>query len=209
MVRLCAEKGEITVKALLTILIADTVGFLNVGKTMTDVQIGQTIDLILEDYSVYKIDYFILCFKRAKKGLYGKQYDRVDGQVIFNWLSLFDLEYQNEIEESRINEKKKIEKGDFHVKSDQLLLPDRDNTPIPMPDYVKDSFLNINKKIIPSKEQLRTPEQLIVDGFINDFNELLKNDFSPGKRFIYINGKMLDISEYINYRLLLIDNSNT
>lgn len=83
--------GEINVKALLAYVIADLVKFFNVGKMMTTNQIAATVELILEDvnFSRLKIDDFKLCFNRAKKGEYGAVYDRIDGQVIFNWLNIY------------------------------------------------------------------------------------------------------------------------
>lgn len=198
LVRMSHETGEMSVKAILAILIANTVGFLNVGKSMNDKQIAQTIDLILEDYSVYKIDYFVLCFNRAKKGWYGKQYDRIDGQVIFNWLAAFDEEYCREIEQARRNEKILMEKD--------TVLPE-ENKAVPMPEYVKETLKELRAKDIKqSIHKEISEEQKIINGFISDFNAALKDDISTGTRFIEVGGRFMDIQEYVNYRLKLLIN---
>lgn len=191
-----SESSEIAVKALLSILIIDTLDFLNVGKTMNDRQVAATIDLILEDYSVYKIDYFVLCFNRAKKGNYGKLYDRVDGQIILGWLAEFDLEYQQEVEQERWNEKKRIEK-------DTVLSPD--DQPAPMPENVKELIYTINGSMLVKVPAEKTKEQILVDGIISEFNKIFddqnKDVLPSGKRFIKVENKMLDIQEYLEFRL--------
>lgn len=184
------ESSEIAVKALLSLLLIDTLDFLNVGKTMSDKQVAQTVDLILEDYSVYKIDYFVLCFNKAKKGYYGKLYDRVDGQIILDWLRQYDLDYQLEIENERVNEKKRLDRGDDQIHEDA----------VPMPGYVKDMISNIGpeeKSSTPVRS--RSEQDLFIDQVIADFNSL--HDGSPGKKFVPVGDKMLDINEYIFYRV--------
>jgi hypothetical protein len=204
LIRMTNESGEMPVKALLSLLIIETVDYFNVGKTMSAQQIGQTIDLILEDYSVYKPDFFVLCFNRAKKGLYGKTWDRIDGQIIFEWLSQFEYEYLSDIEQERINEKKRIEQD--VTPTVVPMIDDPKNAPVPMPDYVKETLLDMTKnKIMPVKQVQRTKEQLIVDGYITDFNEIRKANFDPGgKSFIFfhgIPGRAMDINEYLEHRI--------
>jgi len=101
------EIGEIGVRALLSYAISDLVDFFNLGKTMTAEQIAQTVELIIEEFGILKIDDFKLCFSRAKKGYYGQVYDRLDGQIILLWLNTYtenrlniaeDQSYRNHLE---------------------------------------------------------------------------------------------------------------
>jgi len=71
---------------------------------MNDIQAAQTADLIIDEYYFFKPDDFKLCFTRAKKGLYGKVYDRIDGQIIFDWLNSYCKDRLNEAENMSINE---------------------------------------------------------------------------------------------------------
>lgn len=77
--------------ALLNVIIIDLVQFFSLGKNMSDAQIKSTVQLIIMDYAHLKPEDFKLCFNKAKRGEYGKVYDRLDGQVILMWLE----EYSN------------------------------------------------------------------------------------------------------------------
>jgi len=195
LVRISAEVGEKAVKAMLYILISDCLDFFNIGKSMSANQIMQTAVLILEDYSVYKIDYFVLCFNRAKKGQYGKVYDRIDGQIIFEWLAQFDYEYSAEIEAERRNESKRIEK--------QLQAPIEEESLTRMPDWFADSIKKMNEpKPLEQKPINLTDDQILINGFIQEFNKIhLEGEHQEGKRFIKFKGKMADVTEYIELRL--------
>lgn len=81
------ECGDVHTKAVLTIILIDLIKFFNIGKSMNDVQLAQTIQLIQEEYWMLKPEDFKLCFNNAKKGMYGQVYDRIDGQVIISWLN--------------------------------------------------------------------------------------------------------------------------
>lgn len=210
------EKGEAYVKAIMSILIADTVDFVSVGKSMRDTQIMQTIDLLLEDFSVYKIDFFIACFNNAKKGYYGKQYDRIDGQMLFEWLTEYEYEYQSDIEKGRTTEKTLVEQGKISLAADQ---PEQDpdqklieeSKPVPMPDYIKEMIHTIaTKKILPVKERVKTHAEIVMEGFVSDFNELYEKHGEPGMgkivAFHGAPGKGMGMQEYIECRALVYEN---
>lgn len=84
-------------------ILNDLVDFFNVGKAMGAVQIAQTADLVIEEYYFFKPDDFKLCFTRVKKGLYGKIYDRIDGQMILEWLHQYKQERCAMAENESIN----------------------------------------------------------------------------------------------------------
>ena len=86
------ETSETHLQALLVVLVNDLVGFFSVGKTMGQSQLVQTVQLIIEDYYYLNIEDLKLCFNNAKKGLYGKVYDRVDGNIILGWLQQYAAE---------------------------------------------------------------------------------------------------------------------
>ena len=92
------------VQAFVGLMIADTVLFFNVGKMMNANQVGATANMIIEEYYYLKPDDFKLCFNRAKKGYYGKVYDRIDGQVIFDWLNAYSSERLSQAETIQIQE---------------------------------------------------------------------------------------------------------
>lgn len=84
------EFGETHLRAFMVNVLNDLIDFFNVGKSMSAVQVAQTADLVIEEFYYLKPDDFKLCFTQAKKGIYGKLYDRIDGQVILEWLHRYD-----------------------------------------------------------------------------------------------------------------------
>lgn len=71
---------------------------------MGAVQVASTADLIIEEYYFLKPDDFKLCFTRAKKGYYGKVFDRIDGQVIFEWLNQYTNDRMTTASDTSIQE---------------------------------------------------------------------------------------------------------
>ena len=106
--------GEMKLRAFMVNIIIDLVMLFNVGKTMKDTQAAQTADLIIEEFYFFKPDDFKLCFNRAKKGLYGKVYDRIDGAVILEWLGRYEQERGSIAMDDSINNSKSwdIPEGD-------------------------------------------------------------------------------------------------
>ncbi|WP_129714648.1 DUF6633 family protein [Pedobacter sp. SYP-B3415] len=83
------DKGNLILMAVLNVMVSDLVTFFNLGKNMNDEQVKITVQLIIEDYWYLKPEDFKYCFSQAKRGVYGKQYDRLDGQVILSWLEQY------------------------------------------------------------------------------------------------------------------------
>ena len=89
------DMGDMTVRAFVLIMLTDCVSFFNIGKTMTEVQLAQTAEMIIDDYGFLKIDDFKLMFTYAKKGYYGAMYDCIDGNVILRWIEVYLKERMN------------------------------------------------------------------------------------------------------------------
>ena len=117
------EKGKEVVGSMIYLFVSEfLIKHLNVGKTMTDVQIAYLCDLILEDYYFLQIDDFKYCFSKAIKGEYGKIYDRIDANIILDWLR----QYTNSrcafgstitIDEAKSLENEKVSSYDEYLKS--------------------------------------------------------------------------------------------
>lgn len=85
-------EGDVFVKALVYYILTDLLKFVNVGKTMSADQINQTVDFILKDYAFLKVEDFKLFTQKFKRGIYGKLYDRIDGQIILEALDIYVYE---------------------------------------------------------------------------------------------------------------------
>jgi hypothetical protein len=195
------EDGQTAVKAILSILVTDVVNFLSVGKTMNADQVMKTVELILEDYSHLKPDDFKLCFTRAKKGYFGKSYDRIDGMVIFEWLQMYEFEKSDEIEHYR-------EKENFLFKKQASELPTEKEIEeaVAMPNWFKEGMKKIfEKATVVEAVEIRKPHPVndMVQGWIARFREINYLQDDPKKkpsRFIKKYGRHFDINEYLRFK---------
>jgi hypothetical protein len=180
--------GNAIAQAMLSKLMIDFVNYLNIGKSMGEAQIVETVKLMLEDYAVLKPDDFVLFFNRAKKGNYGKAYDRMDGMVIFEWLEMFMQERTQEIEQIRRNENIRLQK---ELNTDAT---------VGLPEYFKP--LLEKKPIEPEIKTLnQTDEQKQINAWIKEFDDLWFSQGSEsGKRFVTIEGKKMDVGEWLIYK---------
>lgn len=120
-----AELGEQQLLAILTLIIADAVEFFNIGKSMTGEQIVSTAKLIAKDYYYLKPEDFKLCFDNAKRGKYGKLFDRLDGMIIMEWLETYSGSRANRAEE--INTEKHNEGKAIDNRVNRFFQQRRDN----------------------------------------------------------------------------------
>lgn len=98
-------RKEITLagaRAILVIAINELVSFFNVGKTMNDVQVALTADLIIDRFYYLKLEEIKLCFRNAMAS--GKIYDRLDGNIILGWLNEYDVQRDEIVSSLSINE---------------------------------------------------------------------------------------------------------
>lgn len=78
--------------AMLNSFISDLVQSFNIGKNMNENQVIDTSRHIARKYYYLKPEDFKMCFDNAKDGVYGKQYDRLDRQVIIQWIETYCAE---------------------------------------------------------------------------------------------------------------------
>lgn len=197
------EYGEVELQAVLVLLLTDVIDFFSVGKSMSDGQVAETIKLILKEFFYFKIDDFKLCFDRAKTGKYGKVYDRIDGNIIFEWLELYDFERLEEIERIRTDQHEKIIKEDLSAgwteESKQMI------------SKIVSSFEQVKKEISiePRILKKQTDADRIIQSWLKKFDSIcykqlkwIRNEKGdPVGRFIKISGKMLDMNQYLKYKL--------
>lgn len=187
-IRVVKENGEQIAISMMRTLIVDVVKFFNLGKSMGASQVHQTAELILEAYGQYKFDDWKLCFKMAKLGQFGTVYDRIDGNVIFDWFDKY-LEIRfSEFETARAKENRMLNEP---VKSD----------PTPMPDYIKEL---IEKKVVvkePERQLNQTDEQKQINKWISEFDDMWRmQGAADGKRFVIIGEQWMDVGEWLTYK---------
>ena len=79
-------QSEMVAALILCKIIKNTAKFFNVGGAINDQQIQETAVLILDSYYYLNIKDFVLCFKMAKQGKFGKLFDRLDGAIVLGWI---------------------------------------------------------------------------------------------------------------------------
>jgi len=188
------ENGAVTVQAILTLLIADIVSFLNVGKAMGQTQIAQTITLILNDVTTknLKPDDFKVCFENAKKGVYGKVYDRIDGMIIFEWLWQYCGERQDLIETKQV------------IKHSETLAEEKRAKWSPeMIAILKSTIKPIEKEKKVKTLREKTEQEKLIQKFLGQFDKIwAKMPYKPKQgKFIKRFGKVFSPIEYTEYKL--------
>ena len=113
-------------RAFMVKVLNDLLDFFNVGKNMGAIQVASTADLIIEEFYFLKPDDFKLCFNRAKKGYYGKVYDRIDGQVILEWLSTYTNDRMTTASDTSIQEAERFKDPQGERTSSLLKQADHD-----------------------------------------------------------------------------------
>jgi hypothetical protein len=170
---------------LISNLVAERISNLNVGKDMTANQIKECAESLMGTYHTYKLDDFYKCLSNGIMGKYNPNglFDRIDISVIFGWFKQYDVERLEAIENERINSQrsKKVNVMDIDTEAIKKALP--------LIDKSKETKSQDSLPLVNEQEQ----------EFMRDFDKLPQTTFG-GKRFVEIEGKMLDLTEYLNYR---------
>jgi hypothetical protein len=83
------QKGEQVALGVLVTLMDECQQYFNLQQPMNPQQLMLTAELIMEEYYYLRVDEFRICFRMAMKGEFGPVYNRIDGQVFFEWIRKF------------------------------------------------------------------------------------------------------------------------
>lgn len=191
---------------ILETLISEVVVFLNVGKTMNETQIKITATMLLEDLEAKNMkpeDYRVM-FNNAKKGLYGKQYDRLDGQIIFEWVRLYWNERAALVEEQSYKQhllhKQKPDLKDVNPDGQAKIIEIFKNATA----HIDDKKIETEDFIYPEPPQVDERTAFIQTCF-RQFDELWQQysiHTTPGPvRQINYNGHVVDQIEFTELKL--------
>jgi hypothetical protein len=150
--------GETTMVKAFSGVILMANDFFNTGQ-MNDVQAVQTASLLLEQYPYETIEDLMLCLKNAKIGKYGKVYNRIDGQVIFEWFKLYlDEKYE------RFEQIKREENLSHREKISETIMP------------FADQILEVSRKAIEKqvKSEHKNPVRINDVTHFEKFKEMVE-----------------------------------
>lgn len=184
---------------MLVLAIENLNNFFNVTRPMSDVQTAETINLMCQRFPSWRMDDFKLCFDRMKMGYYGKTYNRIDGQTIFEGLNDYDNDRMNEAEILNTNKHEAIKKG-LHDTSEpnkegQKKVVEILKTAIEGMDVSKQ---NENKKVGRFSSEIDIFAQKALRQF--DFIHKTHRD-RGGQKFVKRSGKVMTASEFIDYKI--------
>lgn len=106
------EYGKFPVGAQLMMWIMELSNTFAVGNsTLTEVEVSRIADELMRDYWHMKLPEFALFVDKAKRGDYGKVYNRLDGPTIHEWMKAYQEERAYEIEQANYAKKDQKEFG--------------------------------------------------------------------------------------------------
>lgn len=196
------KNGETVAKAAIVYAITDLAMFLNLGKerNMTVPQIAQTAEMVLQKYNYLKLDDLKLCFNNAKQGVYGKIYDRLDGQVIFEFLNAYSD--SRAVEAERLNLLVHDRQKKDLVDSDKV--PEENRPTAEQWKGLKDNLKMLAESKKPQKAPVeKTETEKMIQKYLTDFQTLwIKNGFEvSGVKFVMVRFQRMNQVEYTEFKL--------
>jgi len=155
------------------------------GKIMNESERMQCSDLILEKYYYLKEDDIRLFITNCKMGLYGKPFGSVDMPFFFQALKTYADDRQGIAE--TINQVKAIEAKREALSEDTMRM---------IAEFKAKEELKRRAKYEAKEAKEMSEEQKLINTWIADF----KKEVGNLQGFISVEGKKLDIGEYLNYR---------
>jgi hypothetical protein len=170
--------------------------YFNLQQPMNAQQLALTAELILEDYYYLRVDELQVCFRMAMKGEFGPLYNRIDGQVFFEWIKKFMSKRQ------AISERINIDKQSNNNIYEIFAHPQ-------MNEAMKDVVTKLDAKMLqePVQEIIRGKPSELEVALMREYDELPQwvND----QRFRLYKNKPFQFTEYRYERYReLIENQN-
>lgn len=95
-----AREGTGVTAVLLSVIIADMANSFNVSRPMTPTQIGDLAADMAQELWMFRFEEVIAFFHCMKRGAYGRVYERLDAQIVWDCWSNY-LEHRMEVIEIR------------------------------------------------------------------------------------------------------------
>ena len=89
LVTIKTEKGQQAAINVMIAMMDACQQYFNLQQPMNAQQLSLTAELIMEEYYYLRVDELQICFRMAMKGEFGPLYNRIDGQVFFEWIKKY------------------------------------------------------------------------------------------------------------------------
>lgn len=121
------------------LLINSVFNFIKVGKTIESFIMPELCQMIIDEFGLWMTFADLkLCLRYGVMNKYGTTYDRIDSQVLFNWISHYRIERFNESE---------------RLKAEAIRKQNTDDKGIPMPPDIKSKMEELELKLKEREEQ--------------------------------------------------------
>lgn len=203
---------DIELGAVLMLQIRSLRDFLNVRKTMTEDQIGETAHMIMDEYDDFSFTAIMDCFnkiKRSRPPFHEKLYESLDGRKIMEYLSIYrayqseflenahkDRQQQSEFNISALAKYEKDETGELKPKNDKVIKGLQS-----LAHKLRVDAMNDREKEYYERSQMDE----MVKGWILDFDKIRDADTTgelqkPGQLDLYLERRMREYNESKNQR---------
>lgn len=199
------DQGPLVVRALLVGALHNLNEYFNVTKPLTEAQAVEIINLICERYPHYKLDDIKLIFNNMKVGRYGKNFNRIDGVVIFEAFGQYDDERMNRAEALSIQQHNELKKP---IVIDPAEINEEGREKIKA--LIKEVNANVTvEDAKPRSDKYikrgRTEMDLAVQRWFNQFDALYerqqKGKDKRGAKYAHRQGKTMNPTEYIDFKV--------
>jgi hypothetical protein len=168
--------------------------YFNLQQPMNAQQLALTAELMLEDYYYLRVDELQVCFRMAMKGEFGPVYNRIDGQVFFEWIRKFMTKRQAISE--RINLEKQSNNNIYEMFQHPQVV-----------DAIQQAADKLKMQEAPVQEAKRSNPPQIEIALMREYDELPSWD--NDLRFKVYKNKPYQFTEYRKERYKeLIENQN-
>jgi hypothetical protein len=168
--------------------------YFNLQQPMNAQQLALTAELMLEDYYYLRVDELQVCFRMAMKGEFGPVYNRIDGQVFFEWIRKFMTKRQAISE--RINLEKQSNNNIYEMFQHPQVV-----------DAIQQAADKLKIEEAPAQEAKRSNPPQIEIALMREYDDLPTWD--NDMRFRVYKNKPYQFTEYRKERYReLIENQN-
>jgi len=155
--------------------------YFNLQQPMNAQQLALTAELMLEDYYYLRVDELQLCFRMAMKGEFGPVYNRIDGQVFFEWIRKFMTKRQAISE--RINLEKQSNNNIYEMFQHPQVV-----------DAIQQAADKLKIEEAPAQEAKRSKPSRLEQMLMDEYDELPTWD--NDMRFRVYNNKPYQFTEF-------------
>jgi hypothetical protein len=168
--------------------------YFNLQQPMNAQQLALTAELMLEDYYYLRVDELQVCFRMAMKGEFGPVYNRIDGQIFFEWIRKFMTKRQ------AISERINLEKQSTNNIYEMFQHPQ-------MVDAIQQAADKLKIHEAPAQEAKRSNPPQIEIALMREYDDLPTWD--NDMRFRVYKNRPYQFTEYRQERYKeLIENQN-